>query len=316
MKDQWINLLQPGEKVSSLFSVIDITSSRTKKDSLYLRFKALDRTGQMEAKIWDEDIALKCLDELSNGDIVALNGIVESYNQQLQLNVKDLSRCDDNYALEDFLPSSPVPEAKLQSNLESAINSVSNINMRDLLEQIFSGDFRKAYISSPAAQSIHHAYVGGLLEHSLEVARYCWVFAQQYPAEINRDLLTTGALIHDMGKVDEYERRPGFPIVERARLVGGHIIMGRDRLKREISKMENFPETLALALEHMLVSHHGLREWGALEEPATVEAITLSQADLASARINQAVNLVRQAEGNEWTEYNGLMRRRLWVPNF
>jgi 3'-5' exoribonuclease len=232
------------------------------------------------------------------------------------MNIKTWTRIEEDYDLSDFMPSSPVPVTKLQAALESAISSVTNPFLHRLLEQIFCGPFLQEYMISPAAQHVHHAYVGGLLEHSLEVARYCWIFAQQYPREFDRDVLTTGALIHDMGKVEEYECRPGFPIVERARLIGGHIIMGRDRLKSEIAQIEDFPISLALALEHMLVSHHGLKEWGALEEPATVEAITLSQADLASARINQAVNLVRQAGDNEWTEYNPLIKRKLWIPSY
>jgi 3'-5' exoribonuclease len=314
MKEQWVNQVQTGEKVNSLFSIVELSPARTKNNSLYLRCKVIDRTGSMEAKIWDEELTQKCISELSSGDIVALSGVVETYNQQMQVNIKECSRYEGDYDLGDYLPASPVSAAKLQASLESAVSSVLNPYLHQLLEQIFSDPFLKEYSISPAAQNIHHAYIGGLLEHSLEVARYCWIFAQQYPREINRDLLTTGALLHDMGKVDEYQRRPGFPIVERARLVGGHIIMGRDRLKAEIARIEGFPDQLALALEHMLVSHHGLKEWGALEEPATVEAITLSQSDLASARINQAVNLVRQAGNSEWTEYNSLMRRRLWIP--
>ncbi|MEA1959798.1 MAG: HD domain-containing protein [Bacillota bacterium] len=316
MKEQWVKQFSAGEKVSGLFSVADLSSARTKNDKLYLRFKAIDRTGSIESKLWDEELAKECLSQLANGDIIQLIGIVEAYNQQLQLNVKECRCFDGEYDLEDFLPASPVSAKALQTQLESAITSVKNVFMHDLLRGILTEPFLTQYSNSPAAQNVHHAYVRGLLEHSLEVARFCWVFASQYPAEVDRDLLTTGALIHDMGKVDEYQCLPGFPIVERARLTGGHIVMGRDRLKAEIAQLESFPEALALVLEHMLVSHHGLKEWGALEEPSTVEAIILSQADLASARINQAVNLVRQAGDSEWTEYNSLMRRKLWIPNY
>lgn len=314
MQKQWVKQLQAGERVDSIFALGDMSPSRTKNDTLYMRLKVYDRSGSMEARIWDEEMAARFNEQYTDGTIAAVDGTVETYNGQLQLIIKEAHPYEEEYDLSLFLPSSPLSNTERKEALRSAIDSVQNDDLRSFLLQLFTGDFLEKFCSSPAAQQVHHAYVGGLLEHSLEVGRFCWVFAREYP-KLDRDLLTTGALIHDMGKVYEYQLKPGFPIDDRARLTGGHIVLGRDLLRATLDDMAGFPPKLSLCLEHMIVSHHGIREWGALEEPSTMEAIALSQADLASARINQAVTLARETGDDEWSEYNGLLRRRLWVPD-
>lgn len=314
MQKQWVKQLQAGEKVDSIFALGDLSPSRTKNDALYMRLKIYDRSGSMEARIWDEEMAYLFKEQYTDGTIAAVAGTVETYNGQLQLIIKEARPYEEEYDLSLFLPSSRFSTEQLRQALQSAIESVDNEELRSFLLQLFAGDFLEKFCLSPAAQQVHHAYIGGLLEHSLEVGRFCWVFAREYP-ELDLDLLTTGALIHDIGKVDEYILKPGFPVDDRTRLTGGHIVLGRDLLRATLDDMAGFPPKLALALEHMIVSHHGIREWGALEEPSTVEAITLSQADLASARINQAVTLARETEKDQWSEYNNLLRRRLWVPD-
>lgn len=315
MNKQWVNELSPGQKVESIFAIGDITTARTKNDALYLRMKVYDRTGSMEARIWDEELASQCVERYADGGIVTIRAAIDSYNGQLQMIVRDIEPCEGECDLSLFLPSSPIPIEKLRLSLTKAIESVENAELRTFLSLQFSGEFMDKYCISPAAQGVHHAYLGGLVEHSLEVARFCLYFAREYP-EMDKDLLITGALIHDIGKVHEYLVRPGFPIDDRARLIGGHIVLGRDLLRGTLAQISGFPPKLALALEHMLVSHHGIREWGALDEPSTLEAIALSQADLASARLNQAASLVRQAGDKEWSEYNVMLRRKLWIPDF
>lgn len=315
MTEQSISELKAGQIIEGLFAVGDIASAKSKKDKIYLRLKLFDRTGSMEARVWDEELAIRCQQEFSEGSIILLKGNIDEYNGKMQMIIQDYSIPEEVLDPARFLPCSPKSRDEMLKEFQVLLGLVKDEYLKQLLLNVFSGERLKEFCQAPAARIVHHAYLGGLLEHSVEVARICRVFVYFYPQELNADLLISGALLHDIGKIEEYICRPGFPLTDRSLLVGGHIVLGRDIVRKEISAIEAFPLKTALAVEHMLISHHGLKEWGALEEPMTVEAVALSQADLASARINQAACTVREGVEEEWTGYNNLLRRRLWVPD-
>ena len=177
-----------------------------------------------------------------------------------------------------------------------------------LLEVVFVPEFLKAFSWAPAARSMHQAYIGGLLEHTLNVVRLCERVAALYP-EVDRDLLITGALLHDIGKVQEYEVRAGIEITDIGRLVG-HLVIGHDIVAEAIAGIRGFPEEKALRLRHMLLSHHGQLEWGSPKEPQTLEACILHHCDNLDSEVSKFAEILAAAgRGERWTPYDSRLGR-------
>ena len=312
MIKQWVSELKEGTAVNNWFAVIGFSPANTKSGDLYLRLRLGDRTGTVEARVWDSTLARQMQAQLNEGNIVGVKGVVTEYNGELQVNVEKCVQRLDGIDLTLFLPSSPRAAEDMLAELRELINDIDDAPLRSFLETLFTGDLLAKYVQAPAAKKIHHAYLGGLLEHSLEVAGLCRHVARLYPETINPSLLIAGALIHDIGKTEEYAFTVGFPQLDRALLVGGHIVLGRDILRTAFQAMPDFPQQYAMALEHMILSHHGIREWGAVEEPRTIEAIALHHADLTSGKIAQAQNILQAHQGGGWTAYDRMLQRRLW----
>ncbi|MGB9792681.1 MAG: 3'-5' exoribonuclease YhaM family protein [Thermacetogeniaceae bacterium] len=317
MKNQWVKSLQPGHVVATYFGILDISIGKTKSGAKFLKLLMGDRTGTVEGRVWDPALAEDLYRELSPGDVAIVHGTVTEFNG-LQVNIEaclkaDISEIDIN----DFRPVTDKDIPEMLRKFLSLLDTVSNPHLRALLEAIFTPDFLEAFSTATAARQVHHAYAGGLIEHTIEVMEYCAKAAEVQGEGLNGDLLLAGAALHDIGKLWEYDqsgltfRRTGV-----GQLLGGHVILGHDFLRDKLAELGDFPEGLAVHLDHLILSHHGQREWGAVEEPRTIEAVALHHADLMSARINQVWQAVKSHRGSDpWTSFDRRLGRSIYVPD-
>ena len=277
----------------------------------YLKMTLRDKSGDMEARYWR--VPSGVTDQLSEGKGVAVSGQVTEFRGNLQVNVGAAVP----YELEDlasFLPSARRPQEDMVSELQRLISSIKNVHLRRLLKEILGApDFQERFLQATAAKMYHHACVGGLLEHSLDVARQVVFVAQRYP-EIDRDLVATAALLHDVGKVDSYELKGAFGLTDQGRLLG-HVYMGAALVERAIALIDGFPEGLALRLLHALLSHHGERAKGSPVTPRTPEAIALHHADVLDAQVRGWVDHVKRdaPSGVAWTTWSNMHDGELYV---
>lgn len=310
LKDYWVSNLKAGMTVSNiLLAVISIEQAKTRTGSDYLKILLSDKTGIIDARVWDEMHVKEMLESVSTDSVVSVSGEVVEYNG-LQLHVHSFSVVSKRECnIIDFIPSSSHCIEKMKMELNEYITSLQSNSIRDFLGNIFSGSFLDDFSLAVGGRIIHHNYLGGLLEHTLEVADHCESAYKMQGKNISRDILLAGALMHDIGKVFEYNKDSfTFNITEEARMVGGHILLGRDYIKNTSNNLSN---DIMQHLEHMILSHHGKKEWGAVVEPQTLEAVTLHYADLLSARVNQ-VSLIIDRDGNEdWTDYDRYLQKRI-----
>lgn len=286
----------------------------------YLAVVLVDRTGQIEGRAWENADALAA--GLEPGDVVRVTGVVEEYRENRQLRVTALERLAEGQAdLSDFLPVSPRDRREMAARLDALVASVREPHLAGLLRSFF-GDpaFRQAYCEAPAAKRVHHNYLGGLLEHSLEVAELVETVAGFCPG-FQRDLAVAGALLHDLGKVREYRLRPLIDLTDEGKLLG-HTTLGWEMVRQRLAQDADFPPELAVHLEHLILAHHGELEWGAPIQPQTVEAAALHYADLLSGRVKQYQQVAAAAgaagagpaDGPAgWSPYDNLLGRSLYL---
>jgi len=316
LKNQWVNTLRSGDHVSSYFGIVDLNIGITKTGAKFLKIRLGDRTGTVEGRVWDSALAEDLYQTLSLGDIVIVQGTVTEFNG-LQVNLDACIKVDkEDVELNDFRPCTEKNISDMLDKFNELLASITTPPLKSLLGTIFDADFLNKFSRAAAAKTIHHAYGGGLLEHTLEVMHYCDQVCAIQGEGIDRDLLLTGAALHDIGKLWEYDQEGfSFNKTEEGKLLGGHVILGYDFVQKKIDLVNGFPKKLALHLSHMILSHHGLKEWGAVEEPHTLEAVALHYADLLSARVNQVSQLIKSHSGCEhWTNYDRNLGRSIYVP--
>jgi 3'-5' exoribonuclease len=245
------------------------------------RFILRDRTGDIRAKSWPNRIAWEALAAVTYADV---EGTVTEYQGNLDVQVDRLTSVSDPGDLSEFLPASPRDSAQMWEELKELVRTIQDVPLRTLLGNLFSdAAFRKAYLSAPAAQKMHHPYLAGLLEHSLEVALLCDAVAAAMP-NLHRDLLVTAALLHDVGKVEEIDATgPQFAFTRTGGLLG-HVFLGAQRIYAALQRIEGCPPDLADALCHLLLSHQGKLEWGSPVTPGCFEAYVLHACDQLSAQ--------------------------------
>jgi 3'-5' exoribonuclease len=313
-KKQFLKRLQEDQQVADTFVVLHKQLSAGRTGRNYLRVTLGDKTGQIETRVWEgaDEMAAR----FEQGDLVFVNGVVTSYQGVLQIKaqyIENLEESDaDKVDWADFLPCSVHNLDEMWEELTGLLAKVNDPNLKRLLAD-FTGDekFRKRFTRATAAKMMHHAYVGGLLEHTLGCVRLADRIAPLYP--VNRDLVITGAFIHDIGKLEELSDGAGFEYTDEGRLLG-HIVQGLLMLKARIASLENFPADLALHLEHLLVSHHGENEWGAPKRPKTAEALILHAIDNIDAKVAAALQAIDAEDGpqGDWTAFVRLFDRPLY----
>lgn len=318
MKKQLIRNLQIGDEVETQALVLECSkgnfSAPHRAGEFFLKMILGDVSGSIKAILWDT-AGVKELPQ--KGDVIFVRGEVGDYYGP-QVVISDLRKLDPEKINRSYFQpvSDRDPREMLQELKEIISNDIKNPHLKLLLLSFFNDkEFTRRFALAPAARSIHHNYAGGLLEHTLEVIRICRHLASLYPDHLRLDLLLTGATLHDVGKIEEYDPASlDFEFSDRGKLVG-HISIGKEMLDQKISQIPAFPFQLKLELEHMILSHHGMREWGSPEVPKTIHAFTLFHADLVSARLNQFVRLMEKRPSGEgdWTEWDRHLERSIYL---
>ncbi len=311
-KKQMIEDLVEGMGVDSLFLLDECDLRRARNGSLYFHLILADRTGRVNARRWDA--REKEASEIAAGDILKVGGFVESYRGRPQIIVRSFSPVTetDEVAPEDFLPSSPRETGEMLRELKAILAEVERPALASLLDAFF-GDpaFEKRFCRAPAGVKLHHAYLGGLLEHTLAVTKAAKAVAELYPT-LDKDLLLVGAFLHDVGKTEEllWERR--FAYADRGRLVG-HIQLGAEMLSERARGVEGFPAGLLDVLTHIILSHHGRYEFGSPKLPMTSEAVVLQFLDDLDAKV-MAVEALKKDGGKEgWSDYIRSFERAFYL---
>ncbi|MGD9124351.1 MAG: HD domain-containing protein [Desulfarculaceae bacterium] len=284
----------------------------TKNGKPYGSLRLSDPTSQIEAKLWDQ--AEEILGPVEPGQAVHIRAKVEVFQGRIQLVLSSLDPAPQIDPA-DLLPASPLGLAQLSQGLDAALASIGDKNLKQLLEYFFAPGvaFRETFCRAPAAKAAHHAYVRGLLEHTLSVANMTGQMAALYP-QMSHDLLLAGTLLHDIGKTAELTLGPPLDYTDQGRLVG-HVVLGVRMLDQALSTLKDFPPEIADHLHHMILSHHGSLEFGSPVLPATAEALALHFADDLDAKLailGEAQKASQPNAGN-WSQFNRLMERFLWV---
>lgn len=276
----------------------------------YLSLTLADRTGRVEAKLWDRAGEVDALVEVEN--IVRVAGTVEEYRGSLQLSISDIAVVpDDSVDLGDIVPTAPKDMEVMKRELARAVEGTGDRMLRAFLSDWFADpDFYRAFVTAPAAKHIHHAYLGGLLEHSLEVHRLCLAVAEMYP-RVDRDLLAVASILHDVGKVEEYRYRRSIDLTDHGRLLG-HTVIGWEMIRERARLQEGLSENTILHLGHLVLTHHGEMEFGAPVLPQTIEATILHHCDLLSGRVKQYDQILDGQGEGDWTEWDRMLGRSLY----
>ncbi len=301
---RFINDIHEGDRINGIYLCKQRQPAVTKNGKPYENITVQDKTGILEGKIWEPHSL--GIEDFAPLDYVEIMGDVTSYAGALQLNVKRARKAaEGEYRPEDYLPVSPNSPEVMYSQLLTYVKSVQNPYLSRLLNLLFVEDqeFLKAFNSHSAAKTVHHGFVGGLLEHTVGVARLCDYLAGAYPV-LKRDLLITAALLHDVGKVRELSSFPLNDYTDEGQLVG-HLVIGAQMVHDLAGKIPGFPPVLEQELVHCILSHHGELEYGSPKKPALAEAIALSLADNLDARMETVTEIYQGDKSRkDWLGYN------------
>src|SRR5881394_4041625 len=302
---------QENQVITSSFLVSSKQIKPKKSGDIFLALTLCDRTGQIDAKMWDN--VNDAVDKFEQDDFVKIRGLINKYSSRYQLTIHKLRRMEDaEIEYSDYLPKTNKDVDELWRTLGAYVASFRNDYLRLLLEA-FMGDpqIAEAYRQAPAAKSLHHAFIGGLLEHVVSLMKLCDTVAPLYP-QINRDLLLTGAFLHDIGKIYELNYQRSFSYTTKGQLLG-HMIIELEMLHDKIALVPTFPAELKVLIEHLIISHHGKYEFGSPKLPMFPEALMLHYLDdLDSKMESMRAHFEREAEtDSNWTSYNSSLGRVL-----
>ncbi len=283
----------------------------TKTGKEYGRLMLQDKTGTVDAKIWN--LNSPGVGTFEAMDYVRIDADVSVFMGANQLNIERIRRADEGeYVPENYLPVSTKNVDEMYKSLLGLIASIRNPYLKKLTESYFVEDpaFVKAFRFHSAAKSVHHGFVGGLLEHTLSVVKMCDYFAGAYPM-LNRDLLLTAAIFHDIGKTQELSAFPENDYTDDGQLLG-HIMIGTEMISERMRTIPGFPSRLAAELKHCILAHHGELEYGSPKKPAILEALALNFADNADAKLETMIEVLRGAGNNiGWLGYNRLLETNI-----
>lgn len=309
MKKIFVEQIRERDWIDSPFLVRDKIMAMAKNGKPYMTLKLVDRTGEVEGRVWDRVDEFS--DRFGKDDFLRVQGKSSVYLGKMQLVVQDLERlADGDVDLADYLPVATRSTEELVAELRARVDSLTDPDLRALLDAFLAdAAFLQRYATAPAAKTMHHVYLGGLLEHSLAVADLADDVSRRYPG-VQRDLLVVGALLHDIGKVAElcYER--SFDYTDEGKLIG-HIVMGVEMVEEQVRQLPGFPRSLATLIKHLLLSHHGQYEFGSPKRPKTLEAVILNFLDDLDSKINGVrTHIERDPDnGSGWTSYHRLYDR-------
>jgi 3'-5' exoribonuclease len=312
VKEIYVNQIKERDRVSSIFLVRDKITAMAKNGKPYMTLKLMDSTGEVEAKVWDR------IDELSSrfdaDDFIRVEAKASVYMGKMQLVVQQLEKvADESVDIGDFLPVSSRSAEDMRNELDQLLDSLENPYIRDLLRSFFDNpEFYHLYSRAPAAKSMHHTYIGGLLEHSLAVAALALDVAKRYP-QVDRDLLISGAMLHDVGKVQELSFDRSFGYTDEGKLLG-HIVMGVQMIEDHVRAIPGFPAELSMMIKHLLLSHHGQYDFGSPKRPKFLEAVILNFIDDLDSKINAVqLHVEKEQQDHGWTSYHRLFDRYFYM---
>lgn len=310
-----INELKIGDKLDHFLLLSKLEIKQTKTGKNYLDIDLKDKSSVINGKVWDGFENFIATAEV--GEVIKVSGTIEEFNSQKQLRITAIRTVEEN---EDVTPDEFIPRSKrnfdeMVGELNSAINSIANPYLNKLLKTILLKERYNKYTRVPAGKAWHHAYLHGLLEHTLEIVKICDLMCSIHK-NLNRDLLVSGALLHDLGKTEELKDDASFDYTDKGKLIG-HIVIAATVIEIQASKIDGFPEDLKNKLIHLVLSHQGKLEYASPVEPKTIEAIVLYQADELSAKTNAYLSAVNVDKDNEtgWTRYLPLAGTSLKLPD-
>ncbi len=312
-KNLFVDQLQVGQRVEELFLVAGNSRAETKAGKPYLILTLMDKSGEIGGRLWEN--ADHFAKQATVGSVVLVQGTAQSFREELQLKVDSLRQMDPEepgVELSDYLPTCDRPVAEMVAELTEIIASIEDGTLKELLQAIFKGDIMTDFCQAPAAKKMHHAYLGGLLEHTLSVTSLAGRLAEQY-GHLDRDIFLAGALLHDLGKIREFSYTSvPFDYTDSGRLLG-HMILGSEIVREHAKKIKDLSPERLDQLVHLILSHHGRHEFGAPVLPLTIEAILLHQLDDIDAKVNYIERLSKKMDspGQQWSDYQRPLERFL-----
>ncbi len=306
--------LKVKDKLEHFLLLTSLSLKTTKAGKEFLDLELRDKSASLNAKMWDNFEHF--VDNAKAGIVVKILGTMDEFNNNPQIKIDRIRLAveKDNVSPSEFLPNSNRPISEMEHELKNRIGEISDPDLTRLLKNILNEERFSKYKKVPAGKAWHHAYIGGLLEHTLEIIKICDLMCEIHK-EINRDLLITGAVLHDLGKIEELEFESGFDYTTKGKLIG-HIVIIANIIEKESSAIENFPEELKNQLLHLVLSHQGKLEFASPVVPKTLEAIVLYHADELSAKTNAYKGAILNEAGNEneWTRFLHLAETSLYIP--
>lgn len=307
---QFIESLQPGAAVNSVFSVKYKHPPRQYKNGFMFEVGIADRTGETEIIYFgsnDENKVKNVYNGFKEDDVIEIkNGKVDQYKDRKQITVNEeigeIKKVTE-HDIKDFVPACERNPEDMFTALSKIVASIKNEHLKTLLDSFFSdtafvADLKKA----PGAMYIHHAYLGGLLEHTLHVTEMCRSISEIHP-DLDKDLLLTGAILHDIGKIKEFKVTTNIKQTEEG-MLRGHITLGEEMVLEKIKSISNFPDTLRMKMAHIMLSHHGNKEYGSPQEPSFPEAAAVYYADEADSKVDQYIKMKKKATTEDFRMYS------------
>ena len=307
---KYIKEYKEGDKIFDIYLCKHRQSAVTKNGKPYDNLILQDKTGTIDAKVWDPNSA--GIAEFDALDYIEVYGDVTSFQGALQANIKRIRKCrEGEFDPANYLPVSKFPIEDMYEELLIYIEEIENPYLQKLLKSFFVEDqeFISRFKQSSAAKTVHHGFVGGLLQHTLSVTRLCDYYCGAYPL-LKKDLLISAAICHDIGKVREISLFPQNDYTEEGQFLG-HIVIGSEMIAEKISKIEGFPVLLARELKHCILAHHGEYEFGSPKKPAIMEAVALSYADNTDAKLATFTELLENTTETGWLGFNRLFDSNL-----
>ncbi len=308
---KYINEFRENDRISDIYLCKHKQSAVTKNGKTYENVVLQDKTGTIDAKVWDPNSP--GIADFGDMDYIEVVGEVNSFMGSLQVNVKRIRVCrEGEYQPSDYLPVSKKNIDDMYRELLGFVNSIENAYLKQLLKSFFVEDegFVKAFKQSSAAKAVHHGFVGGLLEHTLSVTKLCDYYCGAYPI-LKRDLLLAAAMCHDIGKTKELSLFPVNDYTDDGQFLG-HIVIGSQMVAEKAAQIPNFPHQILVQLQHCILAHHGKYEFGSPKLPAVIEAVALNYADDTDAKLETFKEILNNNAGrSEWLGYNRLFESNL-----
>ena len=309
---RYIEVLKEGDKISDIYLCKQRQSLTTKNGKPYESVILQDKTGTVDAKIWEPNS--QGIDDFDNLDYIEVVGDVVSFQGTLQVNIKRARKCSEGeYDEKEYFPVSNKDIDMMYSEFLEYIKSVKNTYLSQVLDLFFvnSPKIIEAFKMHSAAKTVHHGFIGGLLEHTLGVVKLCDFYCKQYPL-LNRDLLITAAALHDIGKIKELSTFPANDYTDEGQLLG-HIVIGSEWISDAVRQIPDFPPKLARELKHCILAHHGKLEYGSPKVPSLAEAVALNYADDTDAKMQTMTELFasHSTQNSEWLGFNRLFETNM-----